>query len=284
MSNPASDPKKRYQCRHIFTSGHRCGSPSLRGENFCYYHHATRRPAPRHMGTHPDDTVFVLPPLEDRAAIQLALSEVLARIAYNQLDLKRGRTLLLGLRAASANLGREPRPTPPPSRARHGDPAPAPPETNDLVEEVELDPTDGPIALVAELPPIAELPHAAAPPPAAAEPSRVKGTAEKLWDEVSSWHFPAGPDCYPNGELKDPYAFDPAPATLPKIQACAEPTILPTIQAVADPGVPSSTRPGAPSFAAPSQRMGYPATLDRPRPNILPKLHAVTEPVPMSRF
>ncbi|RSL15183.1 hypothetical protein EDE15_0661 [Edaphobacter aggregans] len=34
---------KRYQCRHIFTDGHSCGSPCLRHEDFCYYHHTTRR-------------------------------------------------------------------------------------------------------------------------------------------------------------------------------------------------------------------------------------------------
>ena len=38
------EPKK-YYCRHIFTDGHRCGSPALRNQHFCYYHHATRRPA-----------------------------------------------------------------------------------------------------------------------------------------------------------------------------------------------------------------------------------------------
>src|ERR1700716_2358259 len=35
---------KQYQCRHIFTDGHRCGSPCLRGEDLCYYHHTTRKP------------------------------------------------------------------------------------------------------------------------------------------------------------------------------------------------------------------------------------------------
>ena len=33
---------KRYRCRHIFIDGRRCGSPSLRREPFCYYHHTTR--------------------------------------------------------------------------------------------------------------------------------------------------------------------------------------------------------------------------------------------------
>ena len=54
---------KRFQCRHIFTDGHRCGSPTLlvethdatlpdrTHEDFCYYHHTTRRPHRR-----PDDS------------------------------------------------------------------------------------------------------------------------------------------------------------------------------------------------------------------------------------
>jgi hypothetical protein len=37
---------KHYHCRHIFTDGHRCGSNSLRNEDFCFYHHNTRRPKP----------------------------------------------------------------------------------------------------------------------------------------------------------------------------------------------------------------------------------------------
>ena len=34
---PDTQPR-RFQCRHIFTDGHRCGSPCLRGEEFCFYH------------------------------------------------------------------------------------------------------------------------------------------------------------------------------------------------------------------------------------------------------
>ncbi|HEY6374724.1 MAG TPA: hypothetical protein VIX90_04285, partial [Edaphobacter sp.] len=59
---------KRYQCRHIFTEGRRCGSPSLRHEDFCYYHHTTRRPAPDPR-TREDRYAFDLPLPEDRAAI-----------------------------------------------------------------------------------------------------------------------------------------------------------------------------------------------------------------------
>ena len=41
------DHEPHFQCRHIFHDGHRCGSKCLRREDFCYYHHTTRRPAPR---------------------------------------------------------------------------------------------------------------------------------------------------------------------------------------------------------------------------------------------
>src|SRR6059036_3840844 len=39
-----TEAPKQYQCRHIFTDGRRCASPCLRQQEFCYYHHTTRRP------------------------------------------------------------------------------------------------------------------------------------------------------------------------------------------------------------------------------------------------
>ena len=95
---------KRYQCRHIFTDGHRCGSPCLRGEPFCYYHHTTRKPAPRQTPT----DAFQLPLPEDRSAIQSAIGTILQRIAANTLDPKRAGLLLYGLQIASLNLPKQP--------------------------------------------------------------------------------------------------------------------------------------------------------------------------------
>ena len=46
MNEATTTETRQYQCRHIFTDGHRCGSICLRGEPFCYYHHTTRKPAP----------------------------------------------------------------------------------------------------------------------------------------------------------------------------------------------------------------------------------------------
>ncbi len=135
MHQPATTTQpKRYQCRHIFTDGHRCGSPSLRREDLCYYHHTTRTPAPRTRAA----ANLQLPPLEDRSAIQHALGEVLHRIATHSIDPRRAGLLLYGLQIASLNL---PRPTP--SKYE--------PEPGPIVEEITTHPTLGTLAPPSEV-------------------------------------------------------------------------------------------------------------------------------------
>src|SRR5580698_1962305 len=120
---------KRYQCRHIFTGGHRCGSPCLRGEDFCYYHHTNRRPVqdPRTR--------------EDRSAIQLAIGQILLRIAHNQIDSKRAGLLLYGLQIASTNLPRQ-------AAKSTRDPREEAPQS---IEEITTHPEQGLLAPPAEL-------------------------------------------------------------------------------------------------------------------------------------
>lgn len=125
---------KRYQCRHIFTDGHRCGSPCLRGEELCYYHHTTRKPVTGARRRRSRRSAFDLPLPEDRSAIQSSIGQVLQRIASNDLDSRRAGLLLYGLQIASLNLPRE------------ASPAPA----ADTVEELILDPALGPLAPRAE--------------------------------------------------------------------------------------------------------------------------------------
>jgi hypothetical protein len=95
---------KHYQCRHIFTDGHRCGSNSLRHEDFCYYHHTTRRPKPAPDLYRDTQSSFDMPLPEDRSAIQSAIGLILQRIAAGCLDSKRAGLLLYGLQIASLNL------------------------------------------------------------------------------------------------------------------------------------------------------------------------------------
>src|ERR1700693_5622572 len=95
---------KRFQCRHIFTDGHRCGSACLHHEEFCYYHHTTRKPVTNPRQRRSRRATFDLPPPEDRSAIQASIGEVLQRIASNEIDPRRAGLLLYGLQIASLNL------------------------------------------------------------------------------------------------------------------------------------------------------------------------------------
>ncbi len=106
---PDTQSEPRMQCRHVFTDGHRCASPCLRHEPFCYYHHTTRRPVQNLPARRRRSATFTLPELEDRAAIQLALSEILQRIASNDIDPKRAGHLLFGIQIATSLL---PKPDP----------------------------------------------------------------------------------------------------------------------------------------------------------------------------
>jgi hypothetical protein len=81
---------KQNQCRHIFTDGHRCGSPCLRGEDLCYYHHTTRKPIADPQQRRGRRSTFDLPLPE--------------RIASNDIDCRRAGLLLYGLQIASLNL------------------------------------------------------------------------------------------------------------------------------------------------------------------------------------
>ncbi len=97
---------KRYQCRHIFADGHRCGSICLRREELCYYHHTTRKPAPNPRARRARRGTFDLPLNDpnDRTALQSTIVEVLHGIAANDIDPRRAGLLLYGLQIASLNL------------------------------------------------------------------------------------------------------------------------------------------------------------------------------------
>jgi hypothetical protein len=320
--------EKRFQCRHIFTDGHRCGSPTLlletptdnhTHEDFCYYHHTTRRPQPRARAVHedPTQTAFALPLPEDRSAIQSAIGQVLAHIAANTLDARRAGLLLYGLQIAALNLPPHPRPHP----LHERDEVPEP------VTAIVTHPTHGPIAPTAEL----------IPPP------EYKSLGRQLWEEFgdppteSTEPEPPTPTRHPIwGKLPDPYAavqeqmVQEQKVQDQKQQAEQEaqqqpqqqekepaPTILPNLQAVAaHRGAPSSPsgcfilahvgcpnpRPyldapilahtsmpilaqtsGAPSSRRPyRRRVGYRAQRDRLSPKA--KFSPPTAGCPMSRL
>jgi len=102
-------------CEHIKTNGEFCGSPALRGRNYCYFHltHIGRRIRAERMReemrTKAADALqqpaaLELPLLEDADSIQLALMQVLDAILHNRIDAKRAGLVLYGLQTAAGNL------------------------------------------------------------------------------------------------------------------------------------------------------------------------------------
>ena len=156
------DTAKSFQCRHIRTNGNRCGSASLRGEHFCYFHHASHKPGARAdaeaiaAGYPIQQPVLHFDSFEDRPAVQACLLEVMNRIANNSLDTKRAGLLLYGLQIASNNLPREPQPARAQRTTDNGQRTTALPQPGCVaehpVEDITLDPDYGPLAPIAEIP------------------------------------------------------------------------------------------------------------------------------------
>jgi hypothetical protein len=118
-------------CRHIKTNGHRCQSPALTGETFCFFHarlHRDHRAAltaqqivsswgegmAEAMITAGDDPLqiarafpgqneFHFPPLEDAESIQFAASMLFHAIAQGHVHLGRARILLHILHIANSS-------------------------------------------------------------------------------------------------------------------------------------------------------------------------------------
>jgi hypothetical protein len=138
---PPREPGKPYLCRHIFTDGRRCGSPALRQQHFCYYHYAHRTPVLANVRRRQPRSGFELTRLDgldNHTAIQLAISEVLGRIASNDIGHKSAWLLLYGLQIADHNLRR--------SR----------PNQNPLADSIVEDSTHGQLAVPEEGRPLPE--------------------------------------------------------------------------------------------------------------------------------
>jgi hypothetical protein len=91
------------ECRHILTSGHKCKSPALRGQHFCYFHTADRRFA---TTSNASIDPFLLPPIEDAAGVPVAINQVFRGLAYHRLDRRQAGIYFYGLQIA-ARLARK---------------------------------------------------------------------------------------------------------------------------------------------------------------------------------
>jgi hypothetical protein len=103
-------------CAHAFepTSAgepRTCGSPALRGESFCYYHHPTRKVSPNRRAylTRCRDRriarqTFTVPLPTTRRELLGALNQIIALLAANQIDPRRASLLFTALATIGRNL------------------------------------------------------------------------------------------------------------------------------------------------------------------------------------
>ena len=118
------DPARFPLCHHIKDDGVRCGSPALRGKDLCYFHHRqARRPLPAYI-----------PPLNNRASIQHALSQLMRAAFAGRVHDDRLRSMVYTLQVALTNLrdaersvARSPSTQPATPTAKHAGESPASP-------------------------------------------------------------------------------------------------------------------------------------------------------------
>jgi hypothetical protein len=90
-------------CTHVFDDHHTCGSPALRGERLCYFHHPDRKPVQNPYARRARRG-FHLPAPTNRHELQHALGEIIQRLASNRLDTQRASLLLYSLQIAGQSL------------------------------------------------------------------------------------------------------------------------------------------------------------------------------------
>src|SRR5262245_129311 len=86
------------QCTHILVTGHRCGSPALRGQFLCFFH---ARLLGRVSGR--IDSTDCMTHLESQDSIQFALMSLLSRALLGTIDLPRANFALKLLNTAVRN-------------------------------------------------------------------------------------------------------------------------------------------------------------------------------------
>ncbi len=88
-------------CTHIKVTGVRCGSPALRGEQFCYFHQRMLRTV-----KDPSSRIHHHALLEDEESIQASLMEVVNALLRGTIELKRAELILRALNTAVRNIRR----------------------------------------------------------------------------------------------------------------------------------------------------------------------------------
>ena len=104
-------PPTILRCQHLKINGTQCGSPALRNERYCYFHHESNqtfltvddKPRARQR-VRPRPVHVQLPLLEDANSIQVALMQIMRLVLAGEIEHRTAGLLLYALQTASANL------------------------------------------------------------------------------------------------------------------------------------------------------------------------------------
>ncbi len=105
MSSSSDKPSTRL-CEQRKFNGDPCKSPAKSGKRFCHFHEVSGTPPIdiNNSETIPSTHVY-LPPLEDAASIQSAISEVCELMLHRRIEPKEASSLFYAMQVASVNLG-----------------------------------------------------------------------------------------------------------------------------------------------------------------------------------
>jgi hypothetical protein len=115
-TQPNQNQEIRTLCSHVFPAtdaspNRLCGSPALRGQSFCFYHHPTRPHAPSRSQRRASLRArrltrqsFTLPAPTTRQELQRSLGQIITLVAADQIDLRRARFLLAALKSAGRHI------------------------------------------------------------------------------------------------------------------------------------------------------------------------------------
>ena len=91
-------------CQRWMDNATRCGSPAMRGTQFCYSHHREQARRARKNAERARQRWFESASLEDAASVQRALAQVMTRLLSGNIGHKQAGQILYRLQTASANL------------------------------------------------------------------------------------------------------------------------------------------------------------------------------------
>jgi hypothetical protein len=98
---------KAKRCHHIKSNGMRCGSPALRNQRLCYFHHQN---PPAQVAVYENELNrsggIILPVIEDASSILVVVRKVTELLLQRMIEPKVAGLLLYGLQIASNNLKR----------------------------------------------------------------------------------------------------------------------------------------------------------------------------------